>query len=471
MKRKLIPIIIIIVVLAVAGGAAYRYFASNPEAWQQTLVSFGLEKNVAAEGQITASGFIEADQINLSSEVSGRIKTLVVDEGDFASAGQLLVRLDTSLLDAQTEQAEAQIALAEAQLAQLKAGVPPEQIAVAEAALALAKAQREAADQAWQDGILLRNTPQELNAQIDATYSEREIAQLQIEQAALIRDAVELRESIAADSWELTQRGLDFSFTVPGKGKKSVHVDFKEGEKQQASVEWNLATMKVWQAWVNLENAQAAQTSAQEKLNTLLAQRAEPLSANLQVARAEADYQAKVAAVSIAQANLDQLEAGPPASQISVLEAQRDQAQSQLVALAAQRENYALYSPIEGVVVTRAAHQGEVALPGNTLLTVANLNQVTLTVFVPESEYGRLRVNQAVAVSVDSYPGRTFHGTISYINDQAEFTPKNVQTQEERVSLVYAVKIRLSNPGDELKPGMPADVVFIEALTPEGVKS
>jgi len=103
---------------------------------------------------------------------------------------------------------------------------------------------------------------------------------------------------------------------------------------------------------------------------------------------------------------------------------------------------------------------GEVALPGVPLLTVADLSSVTLTVYVPESQYGTLSLGQSVSVSVDTFPDETFTGTVNFINDQAEFTPKNVQTQKERVNLVYAIKIALPNPDGKLKPGMPADVVF-----------
>jgi HlyD family secretion protein len=119
-----------------------------------------------------------------------------------------------------------------------------------------------------------------------------------------------------------------------------------------------------------------------------------------------------------------------------------------------------LRAPIGGVVTSRSTHQGEAALAGATLLTIANLDEVKLTIYVPEDELGRVYLGQQVGVQVDSFPGRVFTGTISYISQQAEFTPKNVQTEKERVNMVFAVRVRLPNPAHLLKPGMPADAVL-----------
>ncbi|MEJ5198826.1 MAG: efflux RND transporter periplasmic adaptor subunit, partial [Anaerolineae bacterium] len=98
--------------------------------------------------------------------------------------------------------------------------------------------------------------------------------------------------------------------------------------------------------------------------------------------------------------------------------------------------------------------------PGARILRIANLDQVTLTVYVPEPQIGRVKPGQRVRVEVDAYPGRTFAGTVVRIADQAEFTPKNVQTQEERVRTVFAVELRLEDEEGLLRPGMPAEAVL-----------
>ena len=463
MKHKKPPIILIVII--VIGGIIGALYFSGALAGQQELLSrFNIPTSLNAETAFTASGFIEANEVKVSPEVGGRIITLEPREGEAVAAGQIVARLDPALLEAQIEQVEAQIALAEAQLAQLEAGAPQEQVAVVDAQVTLARAGWAGAHDAWQDAILIRDTPQQLNAQIDAARSQLDLGDMQIEQATLMVDAVELRESIAADLWELRQQGIDFSINIPGMGKISRHIDFKEGEKQQASVEWNLATMDVWEAWVNLEKARSNYDSTQEQLQTLLATRQNPLQADLQVSQAEANYNSRLADLRLAEANLAQIEARPSETRINILQANLEQARSQLDTLLAQREKFALHSPIDGTVVARSRHPGEVALPGNAILTVAGLSRLTLTVYVSAADYGRLREGQAVEVVVDSFPEQTFPGTIIRISDEAEFTPKNVQTREERVNLVYAIKIALPNESSQLKPGMPADVSFSSAL-------
>ncbi len=462
--KKILPILIFIVILGIVGGGGYWYSSNNPAAWQQAMTDFGLSVDPEAAARLTASGFIEADEVAVAAEVGGRILELAVDRSDPVSAGQSVVRLDAALLDAQIEQAQAQIALAEAQLAQIKAGAPVEQIAVAEAAIVVTEADRDAAEQAIADAELLRDTPQQLNAQIDAIYSRLNLLDMQIRQAELIQNAVMLRESIAAEFWDYTQKGFNWSVTIPGMGNQSGHFDFKDGEKYSASAQWNLATMDVWQASVNLESAKTARQSALGSLATLQELKDNPLQGNLQVVQAKANYQVKLAAIDVAQANLLHAQAAVPQSRIEVVQANLEQAHTRLETLNTQREKFILTAPIDGIVVNRPAHVGEVALPGFSLMTVANLNNVTLTVYVPDADYGRLQLGQTVNVQVDTFPGRNFQGVITYINDEAEFTPKNVQTKDERVNLVYAVKITLPNPDGKLKPGMPADADFIEAL-------
>jgi multidrug resistance efflux pump len=92
-------------------------------------------------------------------------------------------------------------------------------------------------------------------------------------------------------------------------------------------------------------------------------------------------------------------------------------------------------------------------------MTLADLEQLTLTIYIPEDQLGWVQIGQPVSVTVDAYPDRVFVGTVTHIASEAEFTPKNVQTREERVSMVFAVKVALSNKDHALKPGMPADAV------------
>lgn len=116
-----------------------------------------------------------------------------------------------------------------------------------------------------------------------------------------------------------------------------------------------------------------------------------------------------------------------------------------------------LKSPIAGTIMSRPFEVGEIVTAGATLFTVADLSKVTLVVYVPEDQLGKIKIGKSADVSVDSFPNKTFKGTIKKISDQAEFTPANVQTKEQRVNLVFATTITIDNADKELKPGMPAD--------------
>ncbi len=119
-----------------------------------------------------------------------------------------------------------------------------------------------------------------------------------------------------------------------------------------------------------------------------------------------------------------------------------------------------LRAPVAGVIVTREAELGEVVAPGTPVVTLADLDDVWLRAYVSETDLGRVRLGQTVQVTTDTYPGKTYSGRLSFISSAAEFTPKSIQTQRERVTLVYRIKIDLSNLNHELKPGMPADAVL-----------
>ena len=122
--------------------------------------------------------------------------------------------------------------------------------------------------------------------------------------------------------------------------------------------------------------------------------------------------------------------------------------------------NEKVRSPIDGVVLERLVEPDEFMAPGSTALVVADLNTLTLKIYVPEDRYGQIALGQTYAVTVDSFPNETFHGTVKFIADQAEFTPRNVQTTDSRKTTVYAVRLNLKDAGSKLKPGMPADVHF-----------
>ena len=119
-----------------------------------------------------------------------------------------------------------------------------------------------------------------------------------------------------------------------------------------------------------------------------------------------------------------------------------------------------LTAPFDGVILVRQAELGEIAMPGTAIVTLADLDHVWLRAYVNETDISRVRFGASAAVTTDTYPGKVYHGRISFISSSAEFTPKTVETHAERVTLVYRIKIDIDNPTHELVPGMPADAAI-----------
>jgi len=154
--------------------------------------------------------------------------------------------------------------------------------------------------------------------------------------------------------------------------------------------------------------------------------------------------------------------------QIDVLRAERDalarqrgQAEAQLAEQQSHVSDFSVKSPIDGRVLTRTVERGERVEPGMPLFTLVDLDRLYVKIYVPEPSIGKVALGQEARVYVDAYPGRAFPARVSRVSQEAEFTPKNVETREERVKLVFAVEVALiENPGGVLKPGMPADATI-----------
>ncbi|NIN69455.1 MAG: HlyD family efflux transporter periplasmic adaptor subunit [Anaerolineae bacterium] len=379
-------------------------------------------------GAIEASGTIEAEEVIIASEFGGRVADVLAEEGDEVEASDVLIRLDTSLVDAQMGEAEAAVAAARANLARVQAGPRPGEITTAEAMLEQAIAARDGAERAWRDAQAVRDNPQQLNAQIDEASAQVELAERQVAQAQAQLRSLEIERNSYA-----------------GAGDDESKTAYEALDQQVKAAEAAVAI-----AGETLEGAKA-------HLENLMEMRDRPIALNTTVNQARAQYEQAVAAAEVGQASLDALLAKPTEEEVAIAQAQVSQAEATLTILQVQLDKMTLRSPLSGLVSNRAIHVGETASPGATLMTVANLDEVELTVYIPENRYGRIQLGQPVGVEVDSFPGTVYEGKVTYISSQAEFTPRNVQTQEERVSTVFAVKILIANPEHDLKPGMPAD--------------
>ena len=170
--------------------------------------------------------------------------------------------------------------------------------------------------------------------------------------------------------------------------------------------------------------------------------------------RAVADRAA--AALAAAEQNLAKLKAGSRKEEIRLAQAQVELAKVRLAQAEKAVADCTVVAPMDGVVTTRTREEGEMVGVGTTLVTLSRLDEVWLSIYVPENRLGRVKIGQSAKVRIDG-EGKRLDGVVTFVSPEAEFTPKNVQTPDERAKLVYRVKITLKNPNGVLKPGMPAD--------------
>ena len=179
--------------------------------------------------------------------------------------------------------------------------------------------------------------------------------------------------------------------------------------------------------------------------------------------KAQTSFDVATARLKEAEEQFKLIEEGPRQERIQQARAKVKQAEHALK-LAEIRLGYAkLRSPLSGVVISEHIEAGEYVVPGTAIVTIADLKDVWLRAYINETDLGRVKVGQEVEVTTDSYSDKKYKAVISFIASQAEFTPKTVQTKEQRVKLVYRIKIDIDNSDMELKPGMPADAVIVLA--------
>jgi multidrug resistance efflux pump len=373
-----------------------------------------------------------------------------------------VIRLDDALVQAQITQAEAALEATQAMLAQVESGPPDADVRQAETLLRQAEVARDGAHQALQDAKTARSQPQELESRVDAARTQLAIGELTVEQAIANMRSTEIQQEFFQRTYAELERGFDVEISVPGLPVElKRHINVGEAVLSEVRRQGNLTNQQAWMAWEGLFAAEAVRDGARANLDNLLAMRDNPLEANVLVSAAEAQYAIAEANVDVARAQLEALQSGATQQERSVAESQVEQGEAALETLQVHLDKMTLRAPRTGIVVERTVSVGEIAPPNFSLLTLADLDQATLTVYVPENQIGLVKVGQDARVKVDSYPERTFDAKVVHIASRAEFTPKNVQTKEERVSTVFAVKIEIPNSDHALKPGMPADAEIL----------
>jgi HlyD family secretion protein len=405
-RSLIFPVILFLVAVALLWYYWVRPAGSLGAAWNNLL-----NPPTLASTALTASGTVEMTEIDVAPEAAGKILTVNVNEGDTVHVGDVLAQLDDALLKDQRAIAASTLQTANIALVQLTS---PSTIASVQAAIAQDQQNIDNAQQAYDN---------------QRTFTTNQSA---------VQNA---KASLVLAQKALTDAQNDYN-NVGGSPDNNTDKAAAYSKLYAAQTAFNSANYN-YNLWLgNVDSEQldikaGALAVAQAKLpddQALLAVlQGGPIPANATGAGIVQLEQARIA-VQLAQANLNLLD-----DEISKM---------------------TVTSLVNGVVMTRNAEPGSVVNAGAVLLTVGRTDELTITVYVPEDRIGEVILGQTANVSVDSFPGVVFKSTATYISDQAEFTPRNVETVSGRKNTVFAVKLTLSDISGKLKPGMPADVVF-----------
>lgn len=352
---------------------------------------------------IRISGNIEMTQVDIAFKTPGRLIELNADEGRFVKKGMILARIDKETVERQRTRETAGVVSAESQLTQLRTLIQWQTESI-DRDLELRNAEVKTAESRLKD-LLSGARPQEIllaKAAVAETRSQYEQARRDWDRAQVLYK----NEDISTAQFDQARTRLDATSSALKQAEQKLSL-VEEGPRQEdiASARSQLARA---QAAVRLSAANRIEVK--RKREEMVARRAE-------VARAQA--------------------------QVAVLDSQIDDT----VAAA----------PLDGMVLVKSADLGEVLAAGMKVFTIGDMQHPWMRGYITETQLGKVRVGDSVKLTTDSFPGKQYTGKISFIASDAEFTPKQIQTPEERVKLVYRVKVEVTNPNLELKVNMPVD--------------
>jgi HlyD family secretion protein len=258
----------------------------------------------------------------------------------------------------------------------------------------------------------------------------------QVSQGALLArlENADFQQKVRIDEANVAVHRSNLALTLAGTREQEIKASQQSVFDAQADLEQK-----------KLDNTRAGQLFAKDEISTQDRDRAATA-----LKRSEAGFKA-------AQQRYNEAVEGSRKEDIAIARANLAQANANLGLSRINADYTTLLAPVAGVITVRQAEKGEVVSPGSPVVTLADLDHIWLRAYVAETDLGRIRWGQEATITTDTYPGKQYHGRISFISSEAEFTPKSVQTNQERVTLVYRIKIDIDNPNHELKPGMPAD--------------
>jgi HlyD family secretion protein len=358
-------------------------------------------------GRIVVSGNIELTEVNIAFKTAGRLIERTVDEGDGVKQGQIIARLDRDQLMAQRAREAAGLESAESQLAQAETSL------------------------AWEKATLAADIEQR---RADLASSQARLAELK--NGARPQEKLDAKAMVDAAQSEVerSKRDWDRAQTLYKND------DISTAQFDQYRNRW--------------ESAQASLKSFTEREALVLAgPRAEVIKAQ------EGQVERARAAVKMAEANA--LEMKRREQELATRRAEIARSKASLALIDSQLADTIAVSPVDGVVLVKAADVGEVLAPGTTVVTVGDVDHPWLRGYINETDLGKVKLGARAKLTTDSYPGKVYPGRVTFISSEAEFTPKQIQTEQERVKLVYRIKIEVDNPRRELKSNMPVDAEIV----------
>ena len=354
-------------------------------------------------GILRASGTIEATKVDVSFQIGGRVSEVIAIEGQPVRQGDTLARLDSTELKSHVRQISASIDAVNSQIRQQETNVD------------------------YRRGIV--------ESQIAQARSETEASRMNLTKTRNGSRPEEIRMAESA----VTQAQADLD------RRKS---DF---ERASTLVAKDLISKQDYDAAQSAYRmAQTTLASAQDRL-ALAREGSRPED----IGEAEARLKSTQAGAAVAEAGRKSVDVEVQA--LDALHARVRELQAQLDAAKTQLTYTEIHAPLNGVVLTKNVESGEVINPATPVVTLADVDALWMNLYIPESQTGLVKLGMPVRVHVDSFPGEMFNGKITLVSSESEFTPKTIQTPEERIKLVYRVKVSLENTGQRLKPGMPAD--------------
>jgi HlyD family secretion protein len=359
--------------------------------------------------RILVSGNIELEQVEVGFKIAGRLVERTVDEGDAVKKGMVLARLDRDQLVRQRQQQEAALRSAEALMAQAETSLELQKRTV-EAELEVRRAEVRTAEARLRE-LRQGARPQELEdaaASVEGAQAEFQRAQRDLERAQRL------------------QKNDD----IPMSQLEAARTRFESTQAVLKQAQGRLALLQAGTRAETIDASEAQLARAQAALK-------EGAATELQVTRSE--------------------------QELAVRSAEIDRTRAQIAMTDTQLQETEVRSPIDGIVLVKSAQVGEILAPGSPVMAVGDLEHPWLRAYIGERDLGRVKIGSRVRVTTDSFPGKAYKGQVSFISSEAEFTPKQIQTTEGRVRLVYRIKIAIENPQRELKSNMPADAEILLA--------